>query len=343
MTTALGVVPAADHNQFGHPEHPGRIAAVAQELESSGLLGDLLLIDPVAASQEQLRRVHSPALIEQVRLASSYGGGLLDADTYTTAASYHQAKLAAGTTCALSDLIIAKKVDNGFSLIRPPGHHAEKTRVGGFCLFNNVAVAAKHLQFRHGLDRVAIVDFDVHHGNGTQEIFYDDPSILFISIHLYQSFFYPGTGSLDEIGNGNGMGTNVNIPLPSGCGDNTYRLVLQKIIEPRIKRFRPQMLLISAGFDAHWRDPLASMALSLTGYAEIIHSLLSIAKSECNGKALFVLEGGYQLRVLAYGVLNLINTLLERDELVDPLGNANFGEPDITFLLRQMRHKHLPS
>ncbi len=343
VTTALGIIPAEEHTQRGHPENPDRIAAIYDVLEASGALADLTLIHSAPVRYEELTQVHKPTMIEQVRLASSNGGGMLDADTYTTKASYDQALLAAGTTCALSDLIIEGTVDNGLSLVRPPGHHAEKGRVGGFCLFNNVAVAARHLQLQHGLERVAIVDFDVHHGNGTQDIFYDDPSILFISVHLYQPFFYPGTGSLDETGIGPGAGATVNIPLPPGAGDQVYRLFFQEMVKPKIEIFQPEMLLVSAGFDAHWLDPLASMALSLLGYANIVKRLIGLATNVCNGNILFVLEGGYQLQALAYGILNLANALQDHDDIVDPLGWVENDEPDVTFLLKQLQQKHLPS
>ena len=343
VTTALGIIPAEEHTQRGHPESPDRIAAINEVLEASGALADLTFVDSVPVIPEQLRQVHEPAMIEQVRLASSYGGGMLDADTYTTEASYDQALLAVGTTCALSDLIIEGVVANGLSLVRPPGHHAEKGRVGGFCLFNNIAAAARHLQLHHGLERVAIIDFDVHHGNGTQDIFYDDPSVLFISLHLYQPFFYPGTGSVDETGIGPGAGATMNIPLPPGAGDQVYRLFIQEMVAPRIKEYQPEMILVSAGFDAHWRDPLASMALSLMGYADIVQQLIGLATTVCHGNILFVLEGGYQLQALAYGILNLVNALRDRDDIVDPLGRVENDEPDVTFLLKQLQQKYLPS
>ncbi len=343
VTTALGIVPAEEHTQLGHPENPSRIAAIMDVLEASGILANLFLVDPVPVGQKQLTQVHRPAMIEKIRFASSYGGGLLDADTYTTRASYEQARLAAGTTCALADLIIQEEVDNGLALVRPPGHHAELGRVGGFCLFNNIAIAAKHAQVQYGLERVAIIDFDVHHGNGTQDIFYADPSFLFVSLHLYQSFFYPGTGSLDELGKDQGVGTTMNIPLPPGSGDNVYRIFIKQLVEPKIVDFQPELLLISAGFDAHWRDPLASMTLSLTGYAKMIQQLRELAGRVCGGKILFVLEGGYQFQALAYGVLNLANSLMDHDEIIDPLGQAGIEEPDVTFLLKQLRQIHLPS
>ncbi len=343
MTTALGCVPATEHTLIGHPENAKRITAILELLEREGIIADLVNLEPKLASREQLARVHSHRLIEQVEQASSRGGGRLDADTYTTSATYREARYATGTVCALADEIASGKVENGIALVRPPGHHAEANRVGGFCLFNNVAAATRHILARYSLERVAIIDFDVHHGNGTQDIFYEDPSVLFVSMHLFHPFFYPGTGAISETGSGLGLGSTLNIPFSPGAGDQSYDRVFKNIIRPILMLFKPEFILVSAGFDAHWADPLAAAGLSLAGYANISREIINIALDLCAGKVMFVLEGGYHLDALAYGVLNVIYALIGRDEIVDPLGPSQYLEPDITVLLAQLQRLHLLS
>lgn len=343
MSTAFGHVTSEDHSTYGHPESPQRIIEVMNLLETTGLLQELMKVDIKSVTKEQLARVHSQTLIDQVKLVSERGGGYLDPDTYSTSTSYQSALNAAGTTCAILDHIMEEDVRNGFSLVRPPGHHADVDRVGGFCLFNNVATATRQAQFVHGADRVLIVDFDVHHGNGTQDIFYDDPSVLLVSIHQYHHFFYPGTGDIDEIGIGPGEGYTINVPFPPGAGDRAYRRVFKELLVPKANEFRPDVLLVSAGFDAHWIDPLASAALSLKGYSEIATQLINMADHLCDGKILFVLEGGYQPTALAHGVLNVLYRLLGQDDISDPLGPAPDPEADMTMVMSKLRSLHLPN
>lgn len=343
MPTLLGTVPAEQHTKAGHPENALRVKAIQAVLEAEGVLPDLLPIEPVLATQKQLLLAHDQRLIELVNLASKHGGGLLDADTYTTSASYEQARIAVGTSCSLVDRIIEGGATNGIGLIRPPGHHAQYERIGGFCLFNNVAVAARHAQREHGVNRVVIVDFDVHHGNGTQNIFYEDPTVLYISLHLHTPFFYPGTGAINEVGAGSGQGATLNVPFSPGAGDQCYRLAFKEVIIPCILRFRPDLILVSAGFDAHWSDPLAMASLSLSGYAEISRTIANLADECCEGKLLFLLEGGYKLEALGYGVLNAVYVLTGRDEVKDPLGPAPQSEPNITNLLSKLQALHLLS
>jgi acetoin utilization deacetylase AcuC-like enzyme len=235
--------------------------------------------------------------------------------------------------------------NTGLALLRPPGHHAERNRVGGFCLFNNVAVAARQAQAVHGVKRVLVIDFDVHHGNGTQEIFYDDPNVLFISLHLYLSgFFYPGTGAADEIGSGSGKGTTLNVPMPLGVGDEGYLQAFTGLVRSKAEAFKPELILVSAGYDAHWADPLTpsdSTGLSLTGYARMVQEIIGMAEVLCRGRVLFVLEGGYYFPALAHGVLNTIYALLGRDRIVDPLGPAPEDGRDISQLLDSLRQRHL--
>jgi acetoin utilization deacetylase AcuC-like enzyme len=319
------------------------MAAINRLLEREAVLNDVDIVDAVPATTEQLLRAHSPSLIESVQLASRLGGGNLDPDTYCTRASFVQASLAAGTTCLSGELIMRGEADNGIALIRPPGHHAERGRVGGFCLFNNVAIVARHLQRQHGCARVLILDYDVHHGNGTQAIFYEDPTVLYISLHMFGPFFYPGTGSAGEIGRDAGRGTTVNVPFGSRAGDKAYVLMFRELLEPVIADFGPEMILVSAGFDAHWQDPLAAAAVTLTGYAHMSRHLIEMAGTTCRGRVLFVLEGGYHFQALANGVLNVVYALTGRDLVSDPLGPAPYASPDVTNLLAQLQRLHLPS
>lgn len=344
MSTALVYVPAPEHSKGNHPENYSRLAKVLPILEQFGVLGGLTAVSPIPATISQLRRVHTAPFIEQVRQVALAGGGVLDhGDTYVTPQSYESALLAAGGVITAVDAIMSGRAHNGFALVRPPGHHAEADRAGGFCLFNNVAIAARHAQAVHGARRVLIVDFDVHHGNGTQHIFYDDPSVLFISLHLYiPYYFYPGIGHLNETGKGRGNGYTLNVPLPPHFGDSGYGRILTEVIEPRVAEFRPDLILVSAGFDAHWQDPLASGGLTLTGYARLARTLIGMAQKLCHGRILFVLEGGYHPMALSYGILNVIYALLGRDQIQDPLGAMPQQEADVTDLLQQLKRRHLP-
>ena len=342
MTTLLTFAPAYGHTKFQHPESSQRTAALWRSLERSGLLSQVRQLEPVAATVDQLRRVHTPQLIEYVHQVSLRGGGLLDhGDTYVTAQSFELAQLAAGGCCAAVDAIMTGAADNGFALIRPPGHHAETDRVSGFCLFNNAAAAARPPQVVHGAKPGAIGDYDVHHGNGTQDIFYEDDSVLFVSVHLYAPYFYPGIGGMHEIGVGRGQGYTLNVPLPPYVGDRGYRRVFDELIGPRLESFQPDLLIVSAGSDAHWDDPLASAGLSLRGYADITRKLIGYAGALCGGRVLFVLEGGYHLDVLTTGVGNVLHALLGHDTVHDPFGRMPQEEHDVSDLLARLKTHYL--
>lgn len=338
-------VPAGEHTLVGHPENAGRVDAILRVLEKYQVLGDMMTIAPQAAMVEQLTRVHTKSMVEMVRQACSQNWQRLDADTYVTPSSYDLARLSAGSAAAAVDKIMSGEAKTGLALLRPPGHHAERNRIGGFCLFNNVAVAARQAQAAHGVKKVVIIDFDVHHGNGTQDIFYDDPDVLFISLHLYLSgFFYPGTGAADEIGSGTGEGATLNVPMPLGVGDEGYLQAFTDLIRLKVAEFEPELILISAGYDAHWADPLTpsdTAGLSLTGYAKMVREILAIADQHARGRALFILEGGYYFPALAHGVLNTVYALLGRDEISDPLGPAPEPGRDISQLIRSLRQRHL--
>ncbi len=342
MTTIFVYVPALAHTKLHHPENSARIAHLLRDLEQFGLLPDLTALQPVPATWDQLRRIHTEGLIKFVEAVCRRGGGLLDqGDTYVTAESYELARLAAGATCAAVDEIMNGRAQNGFALVRPPGHHAETDHAGGFCLFNNVAAAARQAQLEHGAERVLVLDFDVHHGNGTQDIFFEDDSVLFISMHLFAPYFYPGIGGFHEVGTRQGRGYTVNIPFPSGVGDDGYLRALKEYIRPIVARFRPDVMLVSAGFDAHWRDPLAMAGLSLKGYGLMAQTLVQMADDMCNGRILFVLEGGYQHDVLSYGIANVFNALLGRDKIHDPFGPMPGAEHDVSELLAQLKKGNL--
>ncbi|MCP4362047.1 MAG: histone deacetylase [Chloroflexi bacterium] len=345
MSTIFVFTPALDHTKQGHPEGAHRLAKLRPFLDRSGILADLTQLEARLAGMDALRRVHSAALIDHVQSVSRRGGGVLDyGDTYATAASYDLARLAAGGCMTAVDAVMSGQARNGFALVRPPGHHAEKNQLSGFCLFNNVAVAARYAQAAYGIKRVLILDFDVHHGNGTQDIFYEDDSVLFMSMHLFiPRLFYPGTGSLAEIGMGTGEGYTLNVPLLPNVGDAGYQQLFTEVISPRVKTFAPELILISAGFDAHWQDPLAMAGLSLTGYAQLTRSLVELADGVNDGRILFVLEGGYLIEALHYGILNVFYALAGRDEIQDPLGAMPQSEQNIGDLLDSLKVHHLIS
>ncbi|MDD5038001.1 MAG: histone deacetylase, partial [Dehalococcoidales bacterium] len=232
--------------------------------------------------------------------------------------SYTAALYAAGGSIRATEAVMNREADSIFALVRPPGHHATSRQAMGFCLFNNIAIATRYALANNKLERVAIIDFDVHHGNGTQDAFYNDPHVLYISAHLHP--FYPGTGNINEMGTGLAKGTKFNIPLPAGCGDADYSQVFDQIIIPVVKRFKPQLILVSAGYDAHWADDLATMQVSTTGFARMVKSIKELADELCNGRLVFILEGGYHLQALAFSVKATFDVLLGSTNIEDPLG-----------------------
>ncbi len=328
-----------EHHQPGHPENARRLERIMAALREAGMLERLTPVEACPASEEELARVHTPAHIALVRRVAERGGGHLDADTYMNARSYDAAVMAAGGLLALVEAVLEGRVRNGFALVRPPGHHALSDRGMGFCLFNNVAVAARHAQTFPGIQRVFIADIDVHHGNGTQAIFEADPTVFYFSTHEYP--YYPGTGHWSEVGVGEGEGAILNVPLPAGVGDRGYLRVYEELVWPLVRRFRPDLILVSAGYDSHWQDPLAMMQLSLTGYARIARELVAMAEELCGGRIVFALEGGYHLDVLAHGVLNAFYALLGEETVSDPFGPPfPASEPDIEALLARLKERH---
>jgi len=340
VTTAYSTHPRyVEHDLAGHPEHAGRIRAIWQELDEAGLSNRLRAIEVRPLDPALARTVHTEKYLDTLARTQHFKQtARLDADTYTTPTSYEVALLAAGGVVGAVDAVLTGSADNGLAVVRPPGHHAMPNYAMGFCLLGNIAIAARHAQHTHHIERIMIVDYDVHHGNGTQAMFYDDESVLFVSTHQHP--FYPGTGKLHDVGESAGAGYTLNIPLVAGHGDANYAKIFEQIIWPVAKRFQPELILVSAGFDAHWTDPLASMQLSLTGYDHITRELIRIAEEVCEGKIVFVVEGGYDLVALAHGVRNIAHALLGDDTISDPLGPANQAEPMIQPLIDQIRKIH---
>ena len=342
MTTAyLTDKRFTEHDFPGHPEHGGRIKAVWEELGASGLSERLLHLAPTAASDEQILAVHTQAHMRRlVAVARGERTVRLDPDTYALPLSLDVARLAVGAVIGAIDAVLSARAGNALAVVRPPGHHATAEKAMGFCLLNNVAIAARHAQSTHGIEKVVILDYDVHQGNGTNDIFYADPSVFFISIH--QSPFYPGTGALEEIGAGAGRGYTLNIPLAGGHGDSSYRRLFDEVVGPAVERFDPDLMLISAGFDAHWSDPLAGMQLTLGGYDHLARECISMAERLCDGRIVFVMEGGYDLPALAHGWANIARALLGQDEISDPYGEARSAadESGIERLINKLQGIH---
>ena len=293
----------------GHPESPNRLRAIVQQLEQSGTMARLTKIVPRKAEDEWIMKIHSSNYVAALNRQTPTSGRVsLDPDTSMSPGSLHAAYLAAGGALSAVDAIMENHVDHAFCAVRPPGHHAEAGRAMGFCLFNNVAIAARYVQEKYRVTRVLIVDWDVHHGNGTQHSFEDDPSVLFFSTHQYPH--YPGTGRGTERGTGAGMGFTINVPMMAGEGDEEYHAIFLKSLVPAADTFKPEFVIISAGFDAHKDDPLASMGLTEAGYADLTNIVADIAKRHANGRILSSLEGGYNLSTLASSVDAHIRTLV---------------------------------
>lgn len=290
----------------GHPESPARIRAILDALAQYRRPG-LITLAPRAATTEELALNHAPQHIARVAATAGRPFYAFDADTPTSSQSFETARLAAGGYLTLLDAIMAREVENGFAFVRPPGHHAEPDRVMGFCLFNNVAIGARYLRARFGIGRILIVDWDVHHGNGTQESFYADPDVLYVSTHQYP--FYPGTGAAAEVGSGAAAGRTLNVPLPAGSGDDEYVAAFTEIILPIAAQFRPEFVLISAGFDAHRRDPLAGMTVTEEGFRAMSRLLVGLAATHAEGRIAAILEGGYDLRALQAAVPTVLDEL----------------------------------
>ncbi len=362
MTTALVYDPIFLEHLVpqGHPEGPRRVEMAIRYVDAFKWLerDDLVLLAPRAASVDELATVHERTYIQEIENASKQAAEATIAngspaiievgtDTYASAKTYEAACKAAGASLTAIDAIMKGEINNAYCLVRPPGHHAVAEAAFGFCIFNNVAVAARYAIEHYGLERVMIIDYDVHHGNGTQEMFYEDPRVLYFSIH--QSPFFPGTGLSDERGEGAGEGTTINIPLPAQTGFEIYDPLFRQILAPAADRFNPQLILVSAGFDAHWKEAESQtgllppgMRLSIAGFAKLNEIILKLADTLCDGKVIMVQEGGYDLQAVASGAATCINQLLGGAEAIDSYGPA----PDITnqintdVLISELRRIH---
>jgi acetoin utilization deacetylase AcuC-like enzyme len=334
---AFTVVASLAHLDPTHPEHPRRLEALSEA--AAGAFGDsLLLIQAAPADEDRVRAVHLQAHLDFLRRACQQAPAIIDfAPTYVATDSFRCALEAAGGTLAVLQAVLDGRAGSGFAAIRPPGHHATPGRAMGFCLLNNTAIAARAAQ-RAGLERVMIVDFDVHHGNGTQEAFEEDQTVLYLSTH--QQGIYPGTGRLEERGTGSAQGFTVNLPLPAYAGDDAFAEIADDFLLPLAERFSPDLLLISAGYDGHWLDPLASLQLTTRGFHHLSQALVSIARSHCKGRALFVLEGGYDPAVVREGILASIAAMTGDPPPLDRLGQAPVAPSDVAQVLRAARVLH---
>jgi len=300
---------------MGHPESPERLRALYQMLEEEEMRGQFCeVVRPRPATREELEWIHTPSYIDLIASTAGKSRFSLDMDTSTSAGSYEAALLASGGLLELIQEVMNGTLDNGFALVRPPGHHAEKGKAMGFCLFNNVAIGARYAIQKYSLERVLIVDWDVHHGNGTQNAFYDDPQVLYFSTHRY-GFFYPGTGGATEVGRGKGEGFNVNVPLPSGCGDAEYGNIFELILKPIALQYQPRLVLVSAGFDIHCDDPLGGMEVTEKGFARMTQVLTEIADDTAQGKVVFTLEGGYDVAAQSRSVKAVLKELARASHL----------------------------
>ncbi len=318
-----------DHDPgFGHPESPERLAAIYDMLDEADMKKRFLRIEPRKALVEELSRIHRHAYINRVAATAGMMYSALDFDTIASPDSYDAALLAAGGLMNAVDKVMDGAVRNAFAFVRPPGHHAETTASGGFCIFNNVAVAAAHARERYGLGRVLIADWDLHHGNGTQHSFYGDPGVLYFSTHQHP--FYPGTGSAGELGIGPGEGYTVNVPLQRGQGDAEYLKIFKKILEPVAMSYRPDLMLVSAGFDICRGDALGGMDVTEQGFVNLTRVLMNIADRCCGGRLVFTLEGGYNHSMMARSA---------RAMLLEMSGETITGEAELAEIMERADKK----
>jgi acetoin utilization deacetylase AcuC-like enzyme len=320
-----------------HPERPERIQVLldlASELDKRRFQ----ILPPRAATKSDIESCHGAeyvALVESTSRANRYA---LDGDTITCRDSFGVGLLAVGGFLRLLDSIAAREAENGFALVRPPGHHAQRDRAMGFCLFNTIAIGAQHLKRTYGAKRILIMDWDVHHGNGTQDAFYDDPSVLFISTHQYP--YYPGTGAVEETGINDGEGYTINIPLPAGCADSEYLRAFHDIVMPAAEKFAPEWILVSAGFDSHRRDPLGGMGVTEDGFSAMAQHLLQLAAQCADGKIALLLEGGYDLAALRSSVAAVLQVMERKKSVHDAAAPGGEKIGPLIRTIQQVREKY---
>ncbi|MEZ4404073.1 MAG: histone deacetylase [Kofleriaceae bacterium] len=311
------------HAPSGHPERPARFEAIRDALLAADVAGRGRQVPVRAATDVELARVHDPAYLATLAATVPGATGWLDGDTFYSPGTWDAVLAAAGSVTALTLEVLAGTASSGLAIVRPPGHHAERDRAMGFCLINNVAVAAAAARAA-GAARVAILDWDVHHGNGTQQIFWDDPTVMYQSIHQFP--FYPGTGAPDEIGGPRALGATVNVGLPAGSGDREYLAAFDHVLGPTLRRFQPDLIIVSAGFDAHRADPLAGMQVSRYGFARLAARVRRLADELCGGRWLAVLEGGYDLDGVAEGVLASLDVLTAAPDQLPSTAEVELGD-----------------
>lgn len=310
------------HQELGHPERPGRVEALCRGLETAGWWDKYPKLLPMEVPQDILRSVHDPAYLARLELACRQGDRL-DMDTYTTPDSWVLAMNAAGGGIAVANSVWKRKTKRGFALTRPPGHHATTNRGMGFCLLNNIALAAEYSLQVLGAKRLAIIDLDLHHGNGTQDIFWERADVFYFSTHQFP--YYPGTGGTYEVGSGAGKGTTANFPLPPGSGDTAFQEIMDELILTLLNQYHPEMIFVSFGFDPHWRDPLGQLQLSANGYKYLISQLTEWADKNCDGRIALFLEGGYDLEAASACGQAVVSALLGIP-WQDPLGPSPNAE-----------------
>jgi acetoin utilization deacetylase AcuC-like enzyme len=327
MTTAYTFVSSPSHVYPNHPEHPSRFDLLRPRLDSFGAQK----MDAKPATREEVARVHHPTLINSLEDICKQAPAIIDyAPTFVTQTSFDDALLASGGTLSCTRAVLSGSARNAFAIVRPPGHHAEPTHSMGFCIFNNIAIAARDALER-GIKRVAIVDYDAHHGNGTQAAFADDERVAYLSTHQWG--IYPGTGWYEEAPHAKKR--IVNVPLPAGAGDKTYKRITDEIFAPFIQSFKPELILVSAGFDAHWNDPITSLGLSTAGFYMLSKKLVDLAEEHCDGKIVFVLEGGYNATNLANGADAVFAALMNKD-FIDPGDVSPRKETDASEMIEKI-------
>ncbi len=294
----------------GHPDHPRRLEALYRHLQDPSVNCRFATIVPPSATDEEILLVHSPSYLNQVKATATLPAAALSTDTLTCERSYAVAAMAVGGTIEAIRQVVAGTLSHALVLARPPGHHAERTRAMGYCIFNNVAIGGMAARTAMGLERVMVVDWDLHHGNGTQHVFERDPSVFFFSSHQFPH--YPGTGHYTETGQGPGEGTTMNVPMSRGCGNGELVAIYQRLLAPVVRAFKPQLILVSAGFDIHAADPLGAMQVTPAGFAGLTRLIMDIARQTCAGRVVFCLEGGYDADALTASALAMIDELTGR-------------------------------
>jgi acetoin utilization deacetylase AcuC-like enzyme len=318
-----------------HPERPERIQVMI-DLAAGLDPRKYALLPPRSASRFDVERIHGVDHVSLIESTATVNRYALDGDTITSRDSFGVALLAVGGFLSVLDSIATNESANGFALVRPPGHHALRNRAMGFCLFNTMAIGAEYLKRHHGAQRIMIVDWDVHHGNGTQDAFYDDPSVLFLSTHQFP--FYPGTGAINEIGAGAGEGYTINVPLPAGCADREYLQVFQDVVVAAAEKFHPEWILVSAGFDPHQRDPLGGMEVTELGFAGMAHTVIDLARKFAAGRVAFLLEGGYDLTGLRSSAAAVLAELQTQEK--NSAKRLRLGDSRIETLIRRVLQVH---